>query len=202
MIQQQSAPKTAEPTWEIAHLFPDQGAWSEEEYLSLESNRLLEFSHGYMEVLPMPSPAHQRIVARLYQLCVQFIMAHQLGELLFAPLRVQLWPGKYREPDLVFMAAANAERKRDQYWQGADLVVEVISNSDRHRDTTIKRREYAQAGIPEYWLVDPQDETITIFYLVGDRYDVHGRFTTSHQATSRLLSGLTLNVADVFVATN
>jgi Uma2 family endonuclease len=199
MIQQPSPTNlTAEPTWDIAYLFPHQGAWSEEEYLNLDTNRLIEFSHGYLEVLPMPSPAHQRIVAHLYQICAQFILAQQLGELLFAPLRVQLWPGKYREPDLVFMAAEHDDRKLEKYWEGADLVMEIVSNDDRRRDTDVKRREYAQAGIPEYWLVDPQDETITVLYLAGQQYAVHGRFHKNDQATSRLLPGLLVNLSDIF----
>jgi hypothetical protein len=56
------------PTWEIAHLFPAQGTWSEEEYLGLSGNRLVEFSDGFLEVLPLPTTSHQALVAYLYGL--------------------------------------------------------------------------------------------------------------------------------------
>ena len=56
--------RRGEPTWEIAYLYPSQGTWSEEEYLALtnSSNRLIEFTDGFLEVLPMPTDKHQTIL--------------------------------------------------------------------------------------------------------------------------------------------
>src|SRR5690349_11049695 len=88
-----------EPAWDVARLFPDQGAWSEEEYLALNGNHLVEFSHGYIEVLPMPTTSHQLIVLYIYRLMETFVTARGLGTVLVAPLRVRLWEGKFREPD-------------------------------------------------------------------------------------------------------
>ena len=53
--------------------------------------------------------------------------AGNLGEVLFAGVRVRLWPGKFREPDVLFMRAEHAGRITDEYWEGADLVMEVVS---------------------------------------------------------------------------
>ena len=50
------------PAWEIATLFPDQGQWDEWDYLALDTNRLVEFADGYVEVLPMPTELHQDLV--------------------------------------------------------------------------------------------------------------------------------------------
>jgi Uma2 family endonuclease len=186
--------RLAEPTWDVAHLFPAQGTWSEEEYLELNSNRLVEFSHGNIEVLTMPTTSHQFIVAYVYQIVWTFVTTHKLGKVLFAPLRVRLWPGKYREPDLVFMAAEHAARIGEQFWEGADLVMEVVSDDDRRRDLDTKRREYAQAQIPEYWIVDPQQGRISVLRLEGDKYILHGDFPKGTQATSNLLSGLVVDV--------
>ena len=156
-----------EPAWEIAQLFPTQGQWSEEDYLELDTNHLIEYSHGYIEVLEMPTELHQDIVFILAQLLAQFVKAHALGKVLFAPLRVKLGPKKYREPDILFMFKEHSARRGQQYWIGADLVMEVISPGNRNHDIVKKRREYAQAGIPEYWLVDPEDKTITVLTLKG-----------------------------------
>jgi Uma2 family endonuclease len=140
-----------EPTWDIAQLFPAQGTWSESEYFSLETNRRLEFSHGFLEFLPMPTVLHQRIVAFLYDALRAFVLGRSLGEVLFTGVRVRLWPGKFREPDVLFMHAEHAARMTDEYWEGADLVMEVVSSGDkdRRRDLTTKREEYAQTGISE-----------------------------------------------------
>lgn len=188
----------AEPAWDIAQLFPAQGEWTTEDYLALETNRLIEFSHGHVEVLPMPSVLHQRIVRMLFQILEKFVMEHNLGEVLFAPVSVQLWPGKYREPDVVFISAAHRERITPQYLIGADLVMEVISPDDRNRDVVKKRREYAQAGIPEYWIVDPERREIMVLILDADHYAEHGVFGQGDQATSRLITGFRVEVSSVF----
>ncbi len=136
-----------EPTWDIAHLFPPQGQWSEEEYLALETNHLVEFSNGYLEVLPMPTTIHQMILVYLYGQLLAFSTARDLGLVLIAALRVRLWPRKFRDPDIVFMRKEHADRVGDDYWQGADLVMEVVSGDgkDRRRDLVKKRAEYARA---------------------------------------------------------
>ena len=186
----------AEPTWDVARLFPAQGTWSEEEYLALNSNRLVEFSDGHVEVLAMPTTSHQLIVAFLYRALLAFVAARAAGTVLFAPLRVRLWPGKFREPDLVFLSAEHSSRIGESFWEGADLVMEVVSDDDRRRDLETKRREYARAGIPEYWIVDPQQATITVLRLDGvtSTYVVHGDFPRGTQASSHLLPGFTLDV--------
>ena len=195
-----STTRMNEPTWEIAHLFPAQGQWSEEEYLSLDTNRLVEYSDGILEVLDMPTLSHQRIVAFLYKMLLAFVMKKELGEVLFAPLRVQLWPGKYREPDLILMLKEHEERLTNRFLIGADLVVEVVSPDDRRRDFVTKRHEYAQAGIPEYWLVDPQAKQIIILALENEHYNEYGLFNLGEQAISRLLEGFMIDVTAVFNA--
>jgi Uma2 family endonuclease len=189
-----------EPTWEIARLFPAQGTWSEWEYLDLDSNHLVEFSNGCLEFPPMPTTTHQLIVAYLYRLLLAFATAHDLGTVLFAALPVRLWRRKFREPDVVFMRKEHANRIREQYWNGADLVMEVVSGKgkDRRRDLVDKRREYARAGIPEYWIVDPRDERITVLRLARKRYIVHGEFDKGTTATSHLLPGFTVDVSEAF----
>jgi Uma2 family endonuclease len=191
----------AEPTWEVAHLFPDQGTWSQEEYLALNPNRLVEFSHGYLEVLTMPTTSHQLIVFCLAKMLSAFVDARKLGVVVPAPLRVQLWPGKFREPDVVFMRHEHSSRIGEQFWEGADLVLEVVSDDDRRRDLDTKRREYAQAGIPEYWIVDPVNSQITVLRLEGDHYSLHGDFPKGTQATSVLLENFAVDVTTVFDAT-
>jgi Uma2 family endonuclease len=191
-----------QPAWEIAHLFPPQGAWSEEEYLALSSNRLVEYSSGSIEVLPMPTMEHQLIVAFLYSKFLTFLEPRQLGRVLFAPFRLRLWPGKFREPDLMVLLTRNAQRMRNEYWEGADLVVEVVSNDDRRRDVETKRDEYARAGISEYWIVDPRDAKVLILSLEGNRYRVAGEHAPGEAASSVLLGGLEIAVAEIFAASS
>jgi Uma2 family endonuclease len=195
-----SSVRLEHPTWEIAHLFPAQGTWSEEEYLALSGNRLVEFSDGFLEVLPMPTTSHQAMVAYLFGLLSLYVLQNDAGKVLFAPLRVRLWPGKFREPDLVFMRKSNLRRVREEFWDRTDLIMEVVSNDpdDRRRDLVTKRREYARAKIPEYWIIDPLKETITVLCLSRNRYVVHGAFGKASEASSVLLPGFVVDVSEAF----
>jgi Uma2 family endonuclease len=196
MSQGLRRPVEPEPTWEVAYLFPAQGDWSEEEYLALPGNRLVEFSDGLVEVLRVPTTSHQLLVAYLYGLLLAFANQGDLGTVLFAPVRVRLGRRKFREPDVVFMRKQHAGRIGDDYWDGADLVMEVVSDDeeDRRRDLDTKRREYARAGIPEYWIVDPRDGHILVLRLSGKRYTLHGDFPRGTVASSHLLPRFTVPV--------
>jgi Uma2 family endonuclease len=185
-----------EPTWGVVQLYPAQGAWSELDYLALDTNHLVEFGRGVVEFLPMPTMVHQVIVYLLHHLLMAFVTSNELGSVLGAPFKVKLWEEKFREPDVLFMKKEHATRMGNQYWEGADLVMEVVSDgdADRRRDLEIKREEYAQARIAEYWIVDPKLGQITVLTLDGSTYAIHGEFSTGQQATSKLLPGFAVDV--------
>jgi Uma2 family endonuclease len=189
-----------EPAWEIAQLFPAQGCWSEEDYFALDTNRLVEFSDGFIEVLPMPTMAHQLTVLFLLDAVRQFANSFtpKLGTTLVSPIPVRLWENKYREPDVVFMLAAHAARMTNDFWDGADLVIEVVSERNRPHDINKKRREYAKARIPEYWIVDPGAGTITVLVLKARQktYTKLGTFSRGTRATSKVLGGFTVDVTE------
>jgi len=192
-----------EPSWEIAFLFPSQGDWTDAEYLALQAKTslMVELSDGYIEVLPMPNPFHQRIVKFLFRLLETFVLSLGSGEVLFAPLPVRLRPGKFRDPDIVYLAPG---RILDPHRQphGADLVIEVVSDEeeDRQRDLETKRLEYAQASIAEYWIVDPREHESLVLVLDGSTYRLAGKYGRGTTATSVLLPGFRADVDAVFAA--
>jgi Uma2 family endonuclease len=199
-VMQKPATRRGEPTWEIAQLFPNQGDWSEEEYLALDTNHLIEFTDGRLEFLPMPTQSHQFFVLFLYRTLWAFVTERKLGVVLAAPLRVRIRPRKYREPDILFVAARHDALRGEQYWRGADLVMEVVSPDDPGRDYVKKRQDYAQIGIAEYWIVDPVRQLITVLMLTGKEYTLFGEFTPGMRATSKLLNGFAVDVTEVFAA--
>jgi Uma2 family endonuclease len=179
-------------------LLPLQGSWTEEQYLKLtnQTNHLIEFSDGEIEVLPMPTRRHQVILLLLYELFKA--MVHPLGGIvLVAPLRLQVRPGKFREPDVLMLLRADDPRNQDAFWFGADIVVEVVSPDRPERDIEEKRRDYAEAGIPEYWIVNPLTDTITVLTLEGEIYTEHGVFGHGDTAVSKLLNGFRVTVDEV-----
>ncbi len=191
-----------EPEWEDARLFPARSALSDQEYLDLETNRIAEFDQGSLEVHPMPTQSHQQILLYVYRLLAAFVQAGKRGTVLLAALPVRLWPRKFREPDLLFMLAAHDHRRHGKFWEGADLVMEVVSDDpkSRTRDLETKRVEYARAGIPEYWIVDPEEQRVTVLTLAADSYRVHGQFAPGTEAVSKLLPEFKIAVSDLFAA--
>ncbi|MBI3764840.1 MAG: Uma2 family endonuclease, partial [Chloroflexi bacterium] len=116
----------------------------------------------------------------------------------FAPLRVRLWPGKFREPDLVFMAAAHADRIGEKYWGVPDLVAELISPGNPDLDRDIKKDEYARAGIPEYWLVDLEKQTIEVYLWAAGQYQSGRTLRVGDTLASAQLPGFSLALAELF----
>ncbi len=185
----------------VLDLYPRQGEWTEEEYLDLtdHTNQLIEFTDGYVEVLPMPTDNHQSILLFLYEYFVAFLRPLG-GKVLVAPIRVHVRPRKFREPDLMLLRDAKDPRRQNRYWQGADLALEVVSADKPERDLVEKRGDYAEAGIPEYWIVNPENETITVLRLEENAYVEHGVFGRGAQATSALMLGFIVGVDAVFDA--
>jgi Uma2 family endonuclease len=185
----------------MLELLPPQGGWSEEEYLWLSenTNRLIEYTNGYIEELPMPTLKHQNVLEFLF-LALRIVMKQIGGKVSFAPLRLRVGPRKFREPDILLLCDANDSRNGNKYWNGADLVVEIVSPDKPERDLVEKRSDYAEGRIPEYWIVNPETETITVLTLTGDSYSEHGIFGRGEEATSVLLSGFRVVVAEVLDA--
>ena len=185
----------------LGDALPRQGSWTDDDYLWLtdRSRRMIEFTDGYIEELPVPTSSHQAILAYLYRLFYSWLQPLG-GVVLFSALRLRVRGGKFREPDLLLLRDRSDSRYQDRYWLGADLVVEVVSPDRPERDLVDKQDDYAEAGIPEYWIVDPRTGTVTVLALRGDTYAEHGVYARGGIARSALLAGFTAPVSDVFEA--
>jgi len=182
-------------------LLPLQGIWTEEQYLRLtdQTPYLIEFTDGVIEVLAMPTDNHQVMLLFLYEV-LRVFLERVGGKVLVAPLRLQIRAGKQREPDLILVRDAHDPRRQNRYWLGADMVAEIVSPDDPERDTIVKRADYAEAGIAEYWIVNPLDATITVLQLMGNAYTEYGIFHRGETARSALLDGFTVAVDAVLDA--
>jgi Uma2 family endonuclease len=125
-----------------------------------------EIIDGELVVTPAPGLKHQRIVTRLVSLLHAFARTHALGEAFVSPYDVLFAEGDYLEPDLLFVRKARAELVTDRGVEGApDLVVEILSPSTAARDHGIKLERYRHHGVPEYWIVDPEEGAIEVWQL-------------------------------------
>jgi Uma2 family endonuclease len=139
-----------------------------EEFLEwCPESKLAEWVNGEGILLPPPSLRHQDVIAFLCDLLRWFVRTNDLGRVYFAPTQMRL-KNSGREPDILFVAKEHQDRFRELYIDGpADLVVEVISPAGRSRDRVEKFREYQEAGVREYWLIDPVREEAE-FYSLGE----------------------------------
>lgn len=189
------------PAWSevLPEILPRQGEWSEEEYLVLTDHRsrLIEYTDGFLEVLPMPTDEHQSLLKCLFLAFFQFF-ENAGGTVQFAPLRLRVRPGKYREPDLLVLLSAADPRRQSRFWEGADLALEVVSEDEAQRDLVDKRGDYAEARVPEYWIVNPKTETIMVLRLSKNVYEEAGLYGRGQLATSALMPEFSISVDRVF----
>ena len=141
-----------------------------EEFLDwADEDTLAEWVDGEVVMYSPASRRHQSIADFLTSVMRAFVEQRDLGVVLSAPFQMKLERG--REPDLLFVASEHLDRLKETYLDGpADMVVEIVSPESVGRDRGEKFYEYAQGGVPEYWLIDPQMEWADFYRLEGNRY--------------------------------
>jgi Uma2 family endonuclease len=197
----EAAIQPLELTVEVAQLWPPRGQWTEVDYFALpETSRFIELSGGELIMPPHPTHTHQQIVGKLYRAIYDFVAKRDLGTVQFGPLPVRLWPGKIREPDILFVAREHSDRIGEQAYGPPDLVVEVLSPSTRRTDRLEKTVEYARAGVREYWIVDPHGRTVEVFILREGAYELLGKWGGGEEARSEVLADFRVAVDEVLVS--
>jgi Uma2 family endonuclease len=145
-------------TVEDYFLFPDDG----------KRHELIDGDHF---VTPSPNTKHQRVTINLSTLLHTFVKERGLGRVFAAPYDVILSDLDVVQPDLLFVSTANSTIVTEKNIQGApDLVVEILSEGTRRTDEVIKRKRYEQFGIKEYWIVDPELETVKVYRMTDKGY--------------------------------
>lgn len=158
------------PTEQKTYL-PQRLKMSYEEYLNWPSDsQKIEWSNGEAIIYMPASDRHQDMIGFLYSLLRTFVELFGLGFVRQAPFEVKLWPdGPSREPDLFFLSHNNPAQVTSTLITGApDLVVELISRGSVTIDRVDKFREYEQAGVKEYWLIEARPRRHNAEFFVLD----------------------------------
>jgi len=140
-----------------------------EEFLAwTPDNALVEWVDGEIIVMSPVSFDHASILMFLGRLMSDYVEAHGLGQVVFAPFLMRLASRPSgREPDLLFVAGDHLDRVQPTYLDGpADIAVEIVSPDSVSRDRGDKFAEYEAAGVREYWLIDPERQE-ALFYALG-----------------------------------
>ena len=171
------------------------------EYLALEGldDGVWELVDGVLEKMPAPSLEHQRLIGVLYRLIDSYLAAAfpPVGIALLG-VGVALSQFRVAVPDLVYVRAERGYILGGNLVEGVpDLVVEALSQ-DRARDLVMKRGWYAEAGIPEYWILDPVNDTITVLELAGGRYVERAVLGRNDILTTAAIPGFALPLGQIF----
>ena len=181
---------------------PRQGEWTYADYCRLpDDGRRYEVLRGELHVAPAPSLLHQGVLRNFALALGRFLETRPLGRFFFSPVDVIL-PGGLAspvQPDLAFVSHERAHLLKGNFIEGSpDLVVEVLSPSNRQVDRKTKFEIYAKAGVPEYWMFDPAPRTIEVFGLRDGRYVLLGKVGPGERARSAVLPGFEPAVDEVF----
>jgi len=163
-----------------------------------ESNQPCELWDGELIMSPAPSFFHQEIVFRFHRALFDWVKARQLGKVIGAPIDMVLSPHRANQPDVAFIAKERLDIIQRAIMGPADLVAEVVSLGGRNRDRIAKRDLYEQHGIKEYWIIDPEPQTVDVLFLEASRYVLVMRSGLDQTAASRLLPGFEISVNDLF----
>ena len=182
-------PRGVKLTYDDFVLFPDDGLRHE----------LIDGEHY---VTPSPNAQHQQIVLKLGARILEWVEHHGTGRVFIAPFDVVFSHADVVEPDVLYMSSDRATSilKSANVQGPPELVVEVVSPSTRRRDENAKRALYEEAGVSEYWVVDPERESVRVYRRDGTQFALPVELTTNAGdiLSTTLLPGFSPSLTDIF----
>jgi len=180
---------------------PKQGQWTYRDYAALDDEQHYEIVNGVLLMTPAPSWSHQEVVLEIASYLRTYVRTTGLGGVFTAPIDVELSPKDVFQPDVVVLLKESREKLRERHIVGApDLVVEVASPGTAPYDRLTKYDAYARAGVPEYWIVRPDAQTVEVLVLDGTTYRSLGIFGGQAILPSRIVPDLPVHVEQFFAS--
>jgi Uma2 family endonuclease len=163
--------------------------YSYKDYLELEDGIRYELIEGEFLMTPSPTRKHQRTVSRLNILLESIVSHDRLGEVLIAPFVVVLAQDVVVQPDIIYISNDRLLNLTETCMQGPpDLVIEVLSPSTNKYDRMVKSELYYQHGVREYWIVDPEFQTVEVLFAGESGWQRVGVFAEEKPLKSVILA--------------
>ena len=167
-----------------------------------DDGQTYEIIDGVIVVSPAPSWKHQETVKRVLVDVHAWAEQTEAGDIEVAPLDVVLRDGQTFQPDIFFVRTVNPGKLLGNRFHGVpDVAIEVISPTSRSRDWLVKGMRYASAGVPEYWVIDPDLRTITVHELVDGIYEERPA-ENDGSVTSGVMGGVRIDPVALFDRVN
>ncbi len=178
------------------------------EYRALEfddaDNFQYELLNGELVKKASPTVQHQRISIRLIRALLKHLEQNPLmGEIFHAPLDVVLDDFNAPQPDILFIRKENLAiiDEAEQIVRGVpDLLVEILSPGSIKRDRIEKMELYERFGVPEFWLIDPNNRSVEVYHLEEAKYRIFAFSAESGAVQSAVLAGLIVDLSQLFEA--
>ena len=171
--------------------------YTSEDYWNLPENEHAELIDGQLYAMAPPSRIHQKLVSEFTQIIGSYIKSNSGNcEVYPSPFAVNLdtEDKDWVEPDISVICDKN--KLTDRGCSGApDLIIEIVSPSSRKMDYTLKNTLYSNAGVREYWIVDPVKERTTIYHYEEDAAPIIIPF--SEPITVGIYKNLVITIADL-----
>jgi Uma2 family endonuclease len=170
--------------------------WTWDRYLELPSDKRHEVIGGKLFAMSSPSVRHQRACGALYSALFAHFRAASC-QVFIAPLDVKLSERDVVQPDV--LVVCDPSKVKENHVEGPpDLVIEVLSPSSLRTDRMHKLRLYAEAGVKEYWIVEPHPPLVEVLLLDGATYRIHNTHLEVDTLASPSFSELKLDLSEIF----
>lgn len=187
------------PRQEQSYHPPPQGGWTYADYARLPDNGMrYEVIKGELYMSPAPRAIHQEMIAHIALEMGLFLRQHKVGKIYFAPIDVVMGAAAAPvQPDIIFIRQERLAIVRDKIEGVPDLIVEVLSPGSMGHDRRRKFTLYAEVGVPEYWLADPDECLVEVYVLRGQAYALLGQFVGEDIIHSEVLPDLRIPIHNI-----
>ena len=176
--------------------------WTYDDLLAMpEDTAIREIFDGKLFVSPSPFLRHQRIVGRLYAAIFNYLEEHPIGEVFVAPLDTVFSLDNVCDPDVFFVSHERSSILTNKHVHGSpDFVIEVLSEFNAKNEKVRKLAIYERFDVTEYWIVDPEANTIRVFRRDGKALPLVSELAASagDVAVTAMFPGLTVDLAELF----
>ncbi len=171
-----------------------------QDYLNLpDEDYRYQLIGGELVMTPAPKVIHQEVSHNILLILSEYVKAHNLGKVYFAPCDVYLNELNVVQPDIFFIRNENKKIITEDNIKGApDLIVEILSPNSAYYDLVEKKELYEDSGVKEYWIADPKKKRIEIYALDNQKYVLHQRAENNEIVKSKLLKEFSFQLAAVF----
>ena len=167
------------------------------DYMAYDEERV-ELIDGEFLVCPPPSLRHQLILGNLILVLEPQARRLGIGQMIPGPFDVVLSVHNVVQSDLVFISPETLKRADPRLEGPPDVAIEILLNSNRKRDLVTKKKLYHEFRVPEYWLVDPEAETVTVLEWNAEGWQERGVFKRGESVTSGVMKGVVAPVTEIF----